>query len=719
MSDINIRIRSQFDAAGTAAARKEIEGLVAAMKGAASGKAPDPGYGQVAAQARTASQAVAGLSQAEMQAARAAEQLAQAQNRTTQSAAQAAAAESRAEQAALRLAQAQQKANQSAQQGSSYFQQMGGAVTSSIMGIVGPAAIAGTAIAAIGKGLELAQAGAEAGKVEGAFNRLAKQAGTTGDALLKALRSASGGEISDLNLQLAANKANLLGVATSADQLATLMEIAKDRAQSMGITTTQAFDNLVTGLGRGSALILDNLGIMVKESEVYNTYAASVGKSASALSEAEKKQALINAVVAQGRASLDSTAAGADTAAASFTRLGTAVDNAKTKFGEWLAVQLQGPADAITMALTKEERGLQQQAAMLQQAKGGYTEYAAAVKRANDEVAKKFDSGQQLGGSDVIVKALTEAQYNYAKSLEATGASAADANAKALAMNSTLESVGQVQQRASEMTVNAGAAIDQLSNSMLRVAETGPAGQAAVDSLTQAYMAGGIGIDQFQAALNVLIDRNTQHAATTLQSADAEDRRAEAMRGSIIAQQQATATTILEAQAKEASTAQSQLLEAQIQMVAQAYMALNPNIDGAGVASAVAAGKIDASVGAYINMQLSIAKARAELAALQAQAGMAGGAVEGRAERDTPADRAGAAAAGAAAQRERAAALAAAKSAQVMATDLRASMSLILAGLAAEGETQVNRVYHLDRGYERLEEKLQAVGADIERASDG
>lgn len=57
--------------------------------------------------------------------------------------------------------------------------------------------------------------------------------------------------------------------------------------------------------------------------------------------------------------------------------------------------------------------------------------------------------------------------------------------------------------------------------------------------------------------------------------------------------------------------------------------------------------------------------------------------------------------------------------APVMATDLRASMSLILAGLAAEGETAVSRVYHLDRGYERLEEKLSAVGADIERVSDG
>jgi UDP-N-acetylglucosamine 1-carboxyvinyltransferase len=53
--------------------------------------------------------------------------------------------------------------------------------------------------------------------------------------------------------------------------------------------------------------------------------------------------------------------------------------------------------------------------------------------------------------------------------------------------------------------------------------------------------------------------------------------------------------------------------------------------------------------------------------------------------------------------------------APVMATDLRASVSLILAGLAAEGETVVSRIYHLDRGYERLEEKLAACGADIER----
>ncbi|MEE3306229.1 MAG: UDP-N-acetylglucosamine 1-carboxyvinyltransferase, partial [Pseudomonadota bacterium] len=55
------------------------------------------------------------------------------------------------------------------------------------------------------------------------------------------------------------------------------------------------------------------------------------------------------------------------------------------------------------------------------------------------------------------------------------------------------------------------------------------------------------------------------------------------------------------------------------------------------------------------------------------------------------------------------------KGAPVMATDLRASASLVIAGLIAEGETHVNRIYHLDRGYEAIEEKLGGLGAIIER----
>jgi len=55
--------------------------------------------------------------------------------------------------------------------------------------------------------------------------------------------------------------------------------------------------------------------------------------------------------------------------------------------------------------------------------------------------------------------------------------------------------------------------------------------------------------------------------------------------------------------------------------------------------------------------------------------------------------------------------------ANVMASDLRASAALVLAGLAARGETRIDRVYHIDRGYEKIEQKLAAVGANIERAA--
>jgi UDP-N-acetylglucosamine 1-carboxyvinyltransferase len=53
-----------------------------------------------------------------------------------------------------------------------------------------------------------------------------------------------------------------------------------------------------------------------------------------------------------------------------------------------------------------------------------------------------------------------------------------------------------------------------------------------------------------------------------------------------------------------------------------------------------------------------------------------------------------------------------------MASDLRASAALVLAGLVAKGTTRIDRVYHIDRGYEKIEEKLRAVGADIDRVSD-
>lgn len=593
MTDINIRIRSQFDNQGTAAARKEIEGLVAAIKGAAAGKAPDPGYGQVAAQARTASQAVAGMTQAELTAARAAEQLAQAQNRTAQSAAQAAAAESRAEKAALQLAQAQAKASQAAQSGGGYFQQMSSAFTSGLAGMVGPAAAATAAIGALKSTADLTVAGASAQQTRAAFDQLAKSAGTTGDALLAALRKASAGEISDLNLQLAANRAQLLGVANSAQQFSTLMDIARDRAQKMGITTTQAFNDLVTGLGRGSPLILDNLGITVNLTEANAAYAISLHKSADALTDAEKKQALINAVLKDGAASIAATGGAVEGSAVAFARLGSVLENIKNSIGGALADTAAPTANAL-----------------------------ADLGSAADGTAKSL--GNALGALPGLVS-----------QLQGFGPQSAEATA---------------QQQA-------------FANQMLA----------------------GVGVlGQYLGIIQPTSAATTTQAAAALQSADAEDRRTQATQNATIA------TT-------DAGTALAEQAQKSLDAATQAENLATFQRDLANLGGAVAGGLMtSANAALALTQQYDIAY-DAALRLINAQAALAQVKVEGRAERDTPADRAQARAAGLAAQRQRDADSAAARSAQILATGTTAQKRAELqkqydAAVAAHGKESAEAI---------------------------
>lgn len=91
-----------------------------------------------------------------------------------------------------------------------------------------------------------------------------KQFGVSSDAMLAKLKQVSGGTVGDADLILAANKSMALGVTGNVETMGKLMEYARLRARAMGIDTTFAFDSIVTGIGRGSPLILDNLGIITK-----------------------------------------------------------------------------------------------------------------------------------------------------------------------------------------------------------------------------------------------------------------------------------------------------------------------------------------------------------------------------------------------------------------------------------------------------------------------
>lgn len=86
-----------------------------------------------------------------------------------------------------------------------------------------------------------------------------------------------------------ANNAMLLGITDSEDQMANMFDVAQRLGQSLGVDTVSAVESLVTGLGRQSKLMLDNLGIMVDTNKAYRDYAESIGISASELTDAERK----------------------------------------------------------------------------------------------------------------------------------------------------------------------------------------------------------------------------------------------------------------------------------------------------------------------------------------------------------------------------------------------------------------------------------------------
>ncbi len=124
------------------------------------------------------------------------------------------------------------------------------------------------------------------------------RAGENADAILKAMEEAAGGTIDSTQLILNANRAMVMGI--DPEYLPRMMEIARAAARNMGMSVEYMFESVVLGTARQSKLILDNLGIIIKADEAYEKYAKTLGKTASQLTEAEKRQAFLNAVMEAG-----------------------------------------------------------------------------------------------------------------------------------------------------------------------------------------------------------------------------------------------------------------------------------------------------------------------------------------------------------------------------------------------------------------------------------
>ena len=184
-----------------------------------------------------------------------------------------------------------------------------------------------TAVTVMVGAYNLGEIGAQNTRLMESGINLARSYGDSMDNIIAKVSEASLGTVSNMSIIESSNKAMMLGVSGSAEELASLMEIAALRGRAMGISTTQAFDDMVRGIGRMSPMILDNLGIVVDAEGTYGAYADSIGKSSSELTRSEKIQALLNKVIDEGNKLLEDSGGLVDDNAAKYERLEARIDN--------------------------------------------------------------------------------------------------------------------------------------------------------------------------------------------------------------------------------------------------------------------------------------------------------------------------------------------------------------------------------------------------------
>ena len=168
------------------------------------------------------------------------------------------------------------------------------------------------------------------------FDNLAKSSGFSTSAFNK-FKSATDGTVSSLELMKQANNAMLLGITDSEEQMASMFDVAQRLGQSLGLDTVQAVESLVTGLGRQSKLMLDNLGIMVDTNKAYEDYADSIGKTTSELTDQERKTAFVNAAMKEANTLVSSLGEEQLTTADKISQMQTALGDLAITIGDKVA----------------------------------------------------------------------------------------------------------------------------------------------------------------------------------------------------------------------------------------------------------------------------------------------------------------------------------------------------------------------------------------------
>ena len=214
---------------------------------------------------------------------------------------------------------------------------------------------------AMGLGIrQLAKFSEQASKVESmerAFNTLSSQVEISSESLDK-LKNATDNTMSNFDLFQQANNAMILGVSKNSDEMAEMFDIAQRLGRALGRDTASSVESLITGIGRQSRLMLDNIGIIVKADEAYESYAKSIGTTADKLTDAEKKQAFLTATMESARAKITTLKDEVLTNQDAYDKFTASASNLSTEIGttlqpkvSFLAKAFSTLADNITKSL--------------------------------------------------------------------------------------------------------------------------------------------------------------------------------------------------------------------------------------------------------------------------------------------------------------------------------------------------------------------------------
>jgi len=210
------------------------------------------------------------------------------------------------------------------------------------------------AIYAVSKAWGMMQTAAKARQERKAFNNMAASYGTSGDKIIATLKRVSGQTIDTMTLVRTAGTAMMMGIAP--DKITKLMEIARVTARQTGQTVTKAFGDISLAVARQSRMILDNLGIIVSVEKANEKYAAVTGKVASQLTDADKKQAFMNATLKAGEDLMKRLGKQTDTVSDKLERFNASVENIKVGLGDFgirLFQFLEGTANAAGSLVMK------------------------------------------------------------------------------------------------------------------------------------------------------------------------------------------------------------------------------------------------------------------------------------------------------------------------------------------------------------------------------